>query len=50
MASGDDLRVRDGPLHRTIPIDLTADLGVRLDTYVGIFTLSIANALGRIPF
>jgi outer membrane protein insertion porin family len=50
MASGDDLRVRDGPLHRTVPIDLTADLGVRLDTYVGIFTLSIANALGRIPF
>jgi len=30
--------------------DLTADLGLRLDTYVGIFTLSIANGLGRIPF
>jgi outer membrane protein insertion porin family len=50
LASGDDLRVRDGPLGRSLPIDLTADLGVRLDTYVGIFTLSIANALGRIPF
>ena len=33
-----------------MPIDLTADLGLRLDTYIGIFTLSIANGLGRIPF
>ena len=31
------------------PIDLTGDLGVRLDTYIGVFTLSIANALGRLP-
>jgi hypothetical protein len=29
---------------------LTADLGIRLDTYIGIFTLSVANAIGRIPF
>jgi outer membrane protein insertion porin family len=50
LASTDDLRVRDGPIGAAIPADLTADLGVRLDTYVGIFTLSIANALGRIPF
>ena len=33
-----------------LPIDLTGDLGVRLDTTVGVFTLSIANALGRVPF
>ena len=32
------------------PIDLTGDLGVRLDTLIGVFTLSFANALGRIPF
>ena len=32
------------------PIDLTGDLGVRLDTTIGVFTLSIANALGRVPF
>jgi outer membrane protein assembly factor BamA len=50
LASGDDLRVRDGPIGRALPADLTADLGLRLDTYVGIFTVSIANALGRIPF
>jgi outer membrane protein assembly factor BamA len=35
---------------RSVPADLTADLGIRLDTYVGIFTLSVGNALGRIPF
>jgi hypothetical protein len=49
LASLDDLRMRDRSLRQSIPIDLTADLGLRLDTYVGIFTLSIANALGRVP-
>ena len=34
----------------SLPIDLTGDLGIRLDTYVGIFTISIANALSRISF
>ncbi|MES1205164.1 MAG: hypothetical protein ABUS79_04430 [Pseudomonadota bacterium] len=32
------------------PIDLTGDLGVRLDTTIGVFTLGFANALGRMPF
>jgi len=32
------------------PIDLTGDIGVRLDTTIGVFTLSVANALGRVPF
>jgi hypothetical protein len=50
LASQDDLRVRDVAPGRALPADLTADLGIRLDTYVGIFTLSIANLLGRIPF
>jgi outer membrane protein assembly factor BamA len=50
LASVDDLRVRDVSPGRALPADLTADLGLRLDTYVGIFTVSIANALGRIPF
>ncbi|HXU06979.1 MAG TPA: BamA/TamA family outer membrane protein [Polyangia bacterium] len=35
---------------RSLPIDLTGDLGLRLDTYVGIFTISIANALSRTSF
>jgi outer membrane protein insertion porin family len=32
-----------------IPIDLTANLGFRIDTSVGGFTLSFANSLGFIP-
>ena len=32
------------------PIDLTGDLGVRLNTMIGVFTLSFASALGRSPF
>lgn len=32
------------------PVDLTGDVGIRLDTLVGVFTLSFANALGRLPF
>jgi outer membrane protein insertion porin family len=50
LASLDDLRMRDTDLGFAMPIDLTADLGLRLDTYIGIFTISIANGLGRIPF
>lgn len=33
-----------------LPIDLTADVGLRLDTYIGIFTISVANALSRSSF
>jgi outer membrane protein insertion porin family len=50
LASLDDLRMRDAQLGSSMPLDLTADLGLRLDTYIGIFTISIANGLGRIPF
>jgi outer membrane protein insertion porin family len=32
------------------PIDLTGDVGLRLDTYVGVFTISIANVLSRSSF
>jgi hypothetical protein len=49
MASADDLRVRDVSPGKAIPADLTADVGLRLDTYIGIFTLSIGNLLGRLP-
>jgi hypothetical protein len=35
---------------RALPVDLTGDLGLRLDTYIGIFTISFANALSRVPF
>jgi outer membrane protein insertion porin family len=49
LTNPDDLRRAGNSLGQRIPTDLTADLGVRLDTYVGIFTLSVANALGRLP-
>ncbi|HXJ21179.1 MAG TPA: BamA/TamA family outer membrane protein [Polyangia bacterium] len=32
------------------PLDLTGDLGLRLDTYIGVFTISVANALSRFSF
>lgn len=47
LANQDDFAARGW---KSVPTDLTADLGIRLDTYVGIFTLSVGNALGRIPF
>ena len=50
MASDSDLDPPGGLTWKTLPIDLTADLGLRLDTYVGIFTISIANALSRSSF
>jgi hypothetical protein len=39
-----------GPAGSGPPIDLTGDLGLRLDTYVGVFTISVANALSRFSF
>ena len=48
VSNPDDLR--DLSLSRAIATDLTADLGIRLDTTIGIFTVSVANAIGRIPF
>jgi outer membrane protein insertion porin family len=44
------LQMRDRPLSQSIPVDLTLDAGLRLDTRIGVFRLSIGNALGRIPF
>jgi hypothetical protein len=41
-------RNRSGP--GAWPLDLTGDLGVRIDTLIGVFSLSFANALGRLPF
>lgn len=50
MASEGDLSPPGGLTWSKLPIDLTADVGLRLDTYVGIFTISIANALSRSSF
>jgi len=50
LASEVDFRPPDDFGWNNLPIDMTADLGLRLDTYVGVFTISIANALGRSSF
>ncbi|HXI56935.1 MAG TPA: POTRA domain-containing protein [Polyangia bacterium] len=50
LASGADFRRPGGMTWASAPIDLTGDLGLRLDTFIGVFTMSIANALGRSSF
>jgi outer membrane protein insertion porin family len=50
MASPGDVRPPGQTGLQSLPIDLTGDLGIRLDTYIGIFTISIANALSRTSF
>ncbi len=42
--------VRSQPATKAFPLDILVDVGLRLDTEVGIFELSFANGLGRIPF
>jgi len=49
LTSFDDLRQRDTSLGDALPFDLTFDIGVRLDTSIGIFSLSAGNAIGRLP-
>lgn len=48
LAEADDLRLRDRALWSALPIDIVADAGVRIDTELGIFELTIGNALGRL--
>ena len=48
LAETDDLRLRDTTVWNALPIDVMADAGVRIDTELGIFELTIGNALGRL--
>ena len=50
LGSKDQLALRDRGFAEAVPADLTIDAGVRLDTRVGVFRISIGNGLGRIPF
>jgi hypothetical protein len=43
-----DLRARDTSLADALPIDAYLDAGIRIDTDVGVFEITIANALGRL--
>jgi outer membrane protein assembly factor BamA len=48
LAESQDLRARDTSIREALPIDLYLDAGFRLDTDIGIFELTVANALGRV--
>jgi outer membrane protein insertion porin family len=50
LSSKEDLVSRDVDLGAALPLDLTLDFGLRLDTRFGVFRLSIGNGLGRLPF
>jgi len=49
LADSRELRLRDTSAWQALPFDLVLDAGLRVDTDVGIFELSIGNALGRVP-
>jgi hypothetical protein len=48
LAENGDLTTRDTSVWKSLPIDGYADAGVRIDTDIGVFELTIANALGRL--
>ena len=48
LADTTEVRLRDTTVWRSLPVDLYLDAGVRIDTDVGIFELTIGNALGRL--
>jgi outer membrane protein assembly factor BamA len=48
LAERADLQARDSSLGAALPIDVYLDAGIRLDTDIGTFELTIANALGRL--
>jgi outer membrane protein assembly factor BamA len=48
LAERQDLRARDTGLYDALPIDLYLDAGLRVDTDIGTFELTVANALGRL--
>ena len=50
LSDADHLRVRDRNLAQALPVDLTFDVALRFDTYVGVFELSLCNTLARLPF
>jgi outer membrane protein assembly factor BamA len=45
-----DLRLRSASVYDALPVDVTADFGVRVDSAIGIFNLSVANFLGRVRY
>jgi outer membrane protein assembly factor BamA len=50
LATYDDVRVRQADGWQAVPIDLIFDVGLRFDTVIGTFNLSLGNTLGRLPW
>jgi hypothetical protein len=48
LGQTDELVLRDHGVWRSLPLDIYADAGVRIDTDIGVFELTISNALGRV--
>jgi hypothetical protein len=48
LAETNDLQVRDTALWSALPVDVIVDAGLRIDTELGIFELTVGNALGRL--
>ncbi len=48
LAQTEELTLRDRGIWRSLPVDIYADAGLRIDTDVGVFELTISNALGRV--
>jgi len=48
LAERQDLRARDTGFYDALPIDVYLDAGLRVDTDIGTFELTVANALGRL--
>ncbi len=49
LATTDELRLRDRGAFAALPVDLMLDVGLRIDTEIGVFEFALANALGRVP-
>jgi outer membrane protein assembly factor BamA len=48
LAERSDLRSRDTGFGAALPVDAYVNAGVRIDTDIGIFELTVANAVGRL--
>jgi hypothetical protein len=49
LASQDAVKAVGASGWDAMPVDLVLDAGLRIDTELGIFEFTIANALGRVP-
>jgi outer membrane protein assembly factor BamA len=48
LAETNDYLLRDAGFWHSLPADLYVDTGLRIDTDVGVFELTLSNALGRV--